>query len=121
MNVLLVFGLVGMASANLKAPTDKVIELLEELKGKMESDGNAEQKLYDKFACYCEKTTAEKASSIETAKSSIESLTHLTMELKGKTSQLNAEIKQLETDLANNQAGQRDATAIRGKENDDYT
>ena len=43
--VMLFVALLGMASA--KAPTDKVIELLTELKAKMESDGAAEQLFFE--------------------------------------------------------------------------
>ena len=42
-------------------PVTKVVELIQELKAKIEADGKAEQKVYDKFACWCEKTTARKA------------------------------------------------------------
>merc|ERR1719163_2572782 len=81
----------------------------------------AEQKVYDKFECWCEKTTARKAGNIEEAKTSIEELTQLILELKGKKSTLTAEVKQLEKDVAANEAAQKEATGIREKENADYT
>merc|ERR1719163_961653 len=81
----------------------------------------AEQKVYDKFECWCEKTTARKAGNIEEAKTSIEELTQLILELKGKKSTLTAEGSQLEKDIAANEAAQKEATGIREKENADYT
>merc|ERR1719163_1896037 len=80
----------------------------------------AEQKVYDKFECWCEKTTARKAGNIEEAKTSIEELTQLILELKGKKSTLTAEVAQLEKDIAANEAAQKEATSIREKENGDY-
>ena len=44
-------------------PVTKVVQLIQEMKAKIESDGKAEQKVYDKFACWCEKTTARNRSS----------------------------------------------------------
>merc|ERR1719454_5633 len=108
------------AVAAQASPVDKVVELIQELKAKIEADGKAEQKVYDKFACWCEKTTARKAGNIEEAKTSIEELTQLILELKGKKSTLTAEVAQLEKDIAANEAAQKEATGIRQKENADY-
>ncbi len=35
------------ALANAASPVDKVVELIQELKAKIEADGKAEQKVYD--------------------------------------------------------------------------
>merc|ERR1712205_159063 len=97
-----------------------VVELIQELKAKIEADGKAEQKVYDKFACWCEKTTARKAGAIEEAKTSIEELSEKVLNLKGKTATLKAEIAQLEKDIAGNIDGAKEATTIRQKETADY-
>ena len=34
--------------------------LIEDLKAKIDADGATEQKIYDKFACWCESTTQRK-------------------------------------------------------------
>merc|ERR1719235_2574526 len=80
----------------------------------------AEQKVYDKFACWCEKTTARKAGAIEDAKESIEELSQTVLKLKGKTATLKAEIAQLEKDIAGNIDGTKEATSIRERETADY-
>merc|ERR1719158_2027515 len=108
------------ASEASDSPVTKVVELINELKAKIEADGKAEQKVYDKFACWCEKTTARKAGNIEEAKTSVEELTQLILELKGKKATLTAEVKQLEKDIASNEASQKEATGLREKENTDY-
>merc|ERR1719158_1568717 len=108
------------AAAHQDNPVTKVVELIQELKAKIEADGKAEQKVYDKFACWCEKTTARKAGSIEEAKTSIEELSEKVLNLKGKTATLKAEIAQLEKDIAGNIEGTKEATTIREKETADY-
>merc|ERR1719449_132368 len=108
------------ASVQKENPVTKVVELIQELKAKIEADGKAEQKVYDKFACWCEKTTARKAGAIEEAKTSIEELSEKVLNLKGKTATLKAEIAQLEKDVSGNIEGTKEATTIREKETADY-
>jgi hypothetical protein len=47
---------------------------LTELKSQLEMDEKVEQQIYDKFACWCEKTTARKAKAIEDAQASLRRL-----------------------------------------------
>merc|ERR1719262_1074105 len=101
-------------------PVTKVVELIQELKAKIEADGKAEQKVYDKFACWCEKTTARKAGAIEEAKTSIEKLSEKVLSLKGSTAKLKAEIEGLNKNIADNNQAQKEATEIREKETADY-
>jgi len=108
------------AVALQETPVTKVVELINEMKAKIEADGKAEQKVYDKFACWCEKTTARKAGAIQDAKTRIEELSQLVLQLKGKTATLKAEIAQLEKDIGGNIDGTKEATSIRGKETADY-
>merc|ERR1719316_1991744 len=120
--VFLLASLLGCAVAHSAGdnPVTKVVELIQELKAKIEADGKAEQKVYDKFACWCEKTTARKAGAIEEAKTSIEELSEKVLNLKGKTATLKAEIAQLEKDISGNIEGTKTATTIREKEPSDY-
>merc|ERR1719333_523243 len=121
--MLLAIGLVGanaVVQHNHDTPVTKVVELINEMKAKIEADGKAEQKVYDKFACWCEKTTARKAGAIEDAKASIEELSQSVLKLKGKTATLKAEIAQLEKDIAGNIDGPKEATSIRDRETADY-
>ena len=48
--------LLAPVGVNRDSPVAKVVELIEELKAKIETDGAMEQKLYDKYACWCETT-----------------------------------------------------------------
>merc|ERR1719305_373298 len=117
------FGAAAVAANSLvtrDTPVTKVVELIQEMKAKIEADGKAEQKVYDKFACWCEKTTARKAGAIDEAKASIAELTTTVTNLKGKTATIKAEIAQLEKDIAGNIDGATEATTIRQKETADY-
>jgi len=103
-----------------ESPVTKVVELIQDLKAKILADGKEEQKIYDKFACWCEKTTAQKATSIEEAKTSIEKLSEKVLDLKGSTGKLSAEVAGLQKDIAANNQAVKEATQIREKETADY-
>merc|ERR1719160_378531 len=108
------------ATIKKDTPITKVITLINELKGKIEGDGMAEQKTYDKFACWCEKTLARKAAAIDEAKEIIDKTQREIIELKGRLGELGATLKQLEKEIAENEEAQKEATEIRDKENQDY-
>merc|ERR1719463_60062 len=122
----MLFIMLGVSAARANSlvtrdtPVTKVVELIQEMKAKIEEDGKAEQKVYDKFACWCEKTTARKAGAIEEAKASITELSEKVLNLKGKTATMKAEIAQLEKDITGNIDGANEAQGIREKETADY-
>ena len=57
-----------------------------------------EQQLYDKYACWCDKTSARKAKAIEDAQDLLRSLGQQILQLRGKIATLTAEIAQLAQD-----------------------
>merc|ERR1719399_1758028 len=103
-----------------QGPVTKVVELIEELKAKIEADGKMEQQIYDKYACWCETTSARKANDIHTAMSDIKSLGTKILELKGLVATRESEIAQDSMDIQSNQKAQDEATGIRQKENAAY-
>merc|ERR1719446_328375 len=112
--------LLGVVDAT-SGPVTKVVELIEELKAKIEADGKMEQTIYDKYACWCETTSARKANDIHTAMSDIKSLSTKILELKGLVATRTSEIAQLSLEIQSNQAAQDEATGIRQKANAAYT
>lgn len=98
----------------------KVITLLKELKTSIEEDGTSEQASYDKYACWCEDTLAEKATDITTGKETIEDLSKEILKLKGGLGSHTAEIAQLKKDIAENLESQKTATEVRTKERAEY-
>jgi chromosome segregation ATPase len=109
------------AAKETESPVDKVVELLADLKAKIEADGRTEQALYDKYACWCEETTARKATAIEEGKSQIESLSQLILELNAAQGSDTATIAKLEKDIAETKDSIAKAEALRKKEAGEYT
>merc|ERR1719197_772892 len=82
----------------------------------LEKEAEEDEEVYDKMACWCETNDKEKTKSIADAESRIEDLTTKIEELTASSARLNTEIKNLEKEVAENQAALDKATAIRQKE-----
>merc|ERR1719240_2163046 len=79
-----------------------------------------EQAVYDKYACWGEKTTGRKASAIEKAKASIESLSQEIKELKGRLGSFVAEVAGLEKNIADTQSSITKMEKMRKNENEEF-
>jgi len=113
-------GLAALHSSATSSPVEKVVQLLTDLKKGIEEDGGAEQQVYDKFACWCEKTTGRKAGAIVDANNQIRSLGQQILSLKGKVATLGSEIEELSAGIKKNEAAQEEATNVRTRENSDF-
>jgi hypothetical protein len=107
-------------AVNAGSPVEKVVELIKELQTKIDADGANEQKVYDKYACWCETTTQRKADAIDAGKALIGKTTTEILTLKGAIAVLASEIAKLEADIAANNEAMAKLTKIREKENSDY-
>jgi len=116
---LLVTLLLGAVAAS-GSPVEKVVTLLQDLKARVEADGDAEQLIYDKFACWCETITKKKAYAINDAKAELHETGQEILKHKGTVSTRSSEILQLTADIRTNLKAQETATAIRQKENAEY-
>jgi len=105
------------SSQGTGSPVEQVVQLLTDLKSKLEMDEKVEQQIYDKFACWCEKTTARKAKAIEDAQDELRRLGQKMLKLKGTIATLAAEIEELNAAIKANKEAQAEATALREKEN----
>jgi len=105
------------SSQGTGSPVEQVVQLLTDLKSKLEMDEKVEQQIYDKFACWCEKTTARKAKAIEDAQADMRKLGQKMLKLKGTIATLAAEIEELIAAIKANKEAQAEATALREKEN----
>merc|ERR1719473_309377 len=63
------------------SPVEKVITMLEDLQTQVITEGKAEAKTYDKFACFCKDMSEEKTWDIEDAQDMITDLTATINEL----------------------------------------
>jgi hypothetical protein len=114
---------VGVASSlsfDLEAaknrPVSKVITLLKDMLKQLEKEAEEDEEIYDKMACWCETNDKEKTKAIADAEARISDLTTKIEELTASSARLNTEIKNLEKEVAENQAALDKATAIRQKE-----
>jgi len=97
-------------------PVSKVITLLKDMLKQLEKEAEEDEEIYDKMACWCETNDKEKTKSIADAEARISDLTTKIEELTASSARLNTEIKNLEKEVAGNQAALDKATAIRQKQ-----
>merc|ERR1719247_580064 len=90
------------------------------MKSKIEADGVAEQAIFDKYACWCEETTARKSYNIGFAMTEISRLGVLVLNQKGTVGVKEYEMSVLNKQIKENQDATRQATIIRQKENTDF-
>merc|ERR1719330_283858 len=98
-------------------PVERVVRLLQDLKEKLSQDEKQEQQAYDKYACWCEKTTARTASAITDAQDELRALGQTILSLKGRIATLTSEIDELDAGIKDNKKAQATLTSIRQKEN----
>merc|ERR1719261_294059 len=82
----------------------------------LEKEAEEDEEIYDKMACWCETNDKEKTKAIADAEARISDLTTKIEELTAASARLNTEIKNLEKEVAENQAALDKATAIRQKQ-----
>merc|ERR1719410_1761236 len=83
-------------------PVERGVRLLEDLKEKLSQDEKQEQQAYDKYACWCEKTTARKAAAITNAQDDLRALGQTVLSLKGRIATLTSEIDELDAGIKEN-------------------
>jgi peptidoglycan hydrolase CwlO-like protein len=98
----------------------KVVTLLKGMADTIDARGKSEQASYDKYTCWCEDTMQQKADDITKAKDKLESLQNNINKNKGGLGSGGATIAQLNKDIAENRASQKEATEVRTKENTEY-
>merc|ERR1719272_2453570 len=84
-------------------PVSKVITLLKDMLKQMEKEGEEDEEVYDKTACWCQTNDKEKTKSIADAQTRISDLTTAIEEFTASSARLQQEIKTLEGEVARNQ------------------
>jgi len=98
------------------SPAAQVVTLLRDLMQNIVASGTSEQTSYNTFACWCENTAQEKAVAITSTKTDLEALQNAMVTNKGNLGKLDAQVKQLTKEIAENLASQKEATEVREKE-----
>merc|ERR1719515_266579 len=97
-------------------PVSKVITLLKDMLAQLEKEAEEDEQIYDQIACWCETNDKEKTKAIADAEARIADLTSKIEELTANSARLSTEIKNLEKEVAANQAALDQATSIRQKQ-----
>merc|ERR1719440_2518178 len=97
-------------------PVTKVINLLKDMQAQLEKEGEEDQEVFEKIACWCETNDKDKTTSIDDAEGLITDLTATIEEATATSARLNTEIKNLASEIAKNQAALDQATSLRQKE-----
>merc|ERR1719399_416371 len=82
----------------------------------LEAEAEEDEEIYEKMACWCETNDKEKTKAIADAEAHINDLTVKIEELSAMSARLSTEIKNLEKEVADNQAALDKATELRRKE-----
>jgi len=101
------------ASAN---PIRKVVTLLQNMQTKVTEEAKAEEKLFDKFLCYCKTNGNDLSQSMEEAKAKIESLTSSIVSNTERKAQTEKSLKDHTASRAEAKSAMAEATALREKE-----
>jgi len=118
--LLVLLGLTNVGAAKTQGPIEKVLQLLQGMKTRLEQDEASEQQVYDKYACWCEKTTARKASAIDKARTDLRAYGQEVLIQRGTIAQKTIQIQQTTQDIKSNEESQQELTSIRQKENAAY-
>lgn len=120
---ILMSGVAALTVANSNAadmdknrPVTKVINLLKDMQKQLAKEGEEDQAIYDKMACWCETNDKEKTKAIADAEVKIDQLTVKIEEMTALSARLATEIANLEKEVAANQAALDKATALREKQ-----
>merc|ERR1719238_882963 len=113
----LLFCVVG-ATATQVSPVQKVIQLLDELKGKVEADLSAEEKLMEEYTSWCDEEANEKEDAITSSKRTIEDLEATIEDAKATVVTLTSSIDELTTKISTSEKELADAKGIRDKEHE---
>merc|ERR1719335_1245283 len=109
------------ADAEKNRPVSKVINLLKDMVEQMEKEGEEDEEMYEKMGCWCTTNDKEKTKAIADAKRHIEGLTAAIESGTSKVSQLETELDKLAKEIAKQTDVLSQATAIREKENAEFT
>jgi len=115
----MLFTVLVLAAAS--SPVQKVIELLDDLKGKVESDLANEAKLMDEYSQWCDDEQNAKEDAITSSKRTIKDLTATIEDAKASITTLTSSIDELTQKISTSERDLNEATSIRNKERSDFT
>merc|ERR1719371_55203 len=109
--------LVGASAAQV-SPVQKVIQLLDELKGKVEADLASEESLMEEYTSWCDEEANTKEDAITSSKRTIGDLEATIEDAKASVMTLTSSIDELTTKISTSEKELADAKGIRDKEHE---
>jgi hypothetical protein len=102
-------------------PVTKVINLLKDIVDQLEKEGEQDEEVYEQMGCWCSTNEKEKTNSIKKGENAVEDLSHAIEDLTANGARLNAEIENLNKEVAKNEEALESATALRKKQLAEFT
>merc|ERR1719261_404480 len=109
-----------LAAGGTLNPITRVVQLMEGLTKKIESDGKAEEDLFEQYVCWYKTVVSSKKASNAEAKDRIEALTAYIDDIKSGRIEFTSERKDLEAEIEKLNTEIETATDMRKKENEDF-
>jgi len=107
----------AVAGAN---PVRRVVSMLQALQKKVTEEGEAEDKLYDKFKCNCKDSSQSLETSVENARTKVPALESSIKEMSSRKEQLAKDVEDHKADRAAAREALAEAKSIREKENQEF-
>jgi hypothetical protein len=102
-------------------PIAKVLGLLKDMETQLQKEADEDAEMFEKMGCWCETNDKEKTKAIADAERHITALTAAIEAGTAKSSQLETELEKLAADIAKQTSALEQATAIRAKENAEFS
>lgn len=102
-------------------PVSKVVTLLKDMAAQLQKEGEEDEEVYDKMACWCTTNDKEKTKTIEDAESHIADLGTTIEATTAQSARLTTEIENHEADLSKATKALNEATSLREKQLADFT
>jgi chromosome segregation ATPase len=106
----------ALAKESKEAALKKVTAMLQTLKGKVLEEGEKEAATYNKFACFCKDTTAEKVASVSAGQDEKETLESQIVDLQTERDELDTKIAEIEEEIEAAEKEMKEAQEEREKE-----
>jgi len=97
-------------------PVSRVVKLLQDMKGQLEKEADADEEVYSKMACWCSTNDKGKTKSISDAGARIANLENTIEKMTSLSATLNGEISGLNKEVAANEKSLEVATTLRAKQ-----
>jgi chromosome segregation ATPase len=108
------------ATATTVTPTQKVIQLLQEMMAKGKAEKDAEEIKFSRFSQWCTNTEGTKSAAIAKGKATIENLGAEIEKLNADVKKITEEMSVLDEELATHKADIKAAASVRSQEKADY-